>query len=174
MAGMRNYPLLIGAGVALVISSLVGAAALTGVLPMQKEPVAMAVGGPALESTALAAAAKKASCRTCGVVAAVRKVEVRSETSGVGAVAGGVGGAVVGNVLAEDAGRDRRNIATVVGAAAGALAGNEIEKQVKKQTVYRVTVRMDDGSERTVTLASAPAYPVGARVRVNGNGLERG
>lgn len=174
MAGMRNYPLLIGAGVALVISGLVGAAAVTGVLPMRKDAVALAVSGPALENTAAAAAAKKASCRTCGVVAAVRKVEVRSETSGVGAVAGGVGGAVVGNVLAEDAGRDRRNIATVVGAAAGALAGNEIEKQVKKQTVYRVTVRMDDGTERTVTQASAPAHAVGARVRVNGNALERG
>jgi len=35
-------------------------------------------------------------------------------------------------------------------------------------------VRMDDGSERTVTQASAPAHAVGARVRVNGNTLERG
>lgn len=173
MAGIRNYPLLIGAGVALLISGLVGAAALTGALPLQvkHEPGA---AQPTLENTAAAAAAKKANCRTCGVVAAVRKVEVKGETSGVGAVAGGVGGAVVGNVLAEDASRDRRNIATVVGAAAGALAGNEIEKHAKKQIVYRVTVRMDDGSERTVTQAKAPAHAVGARVRVNGNHLERG
>lgn len=141
MAGMRNYPLLIGAGVALLISGLVGAAALTGALPLQVKHEAGAAQ-PILENTAAAAAAKKANCRTCGVVAAVRKVEVKRETSG--------------------------------GAAAGALAGNEIEKHAKKQTVYKVTVRMDDGSERTVTQAKAPAHAVGARVRVNGNHLERG
>jgi outer membrane lipoprotein SlyB len=171
MVGMRNYPLLIGAGTALVISGLVGAAAVTGVLPLpQKADPAQ----PVLEKTATAAAAKKANCRTCGVVAAVRKVEVKGETSGVGAVAGGVGGAVVGNTVADEMGRNSRAIVTIASAAAGALAGNEIEKQVKKQTVYRVTVRMDDGSERTVSQENAPSYTVGARVRVNGNALERG
>jgi outer membrane lipoprotein SlyB len=129
VAGMRNYPLLIGAGVALLISGLVGAAAITGALPMQKSAVEMAIAGPALENTATAAAAKKANCRTCGVVAAVRKVEVN---------------------------------------------GNDIDQAAKKQSVYRLTVRMDDGSERTVTQPSAPSHGVGARVRVNGNVLERG
>jgi outer membrane lipoprotein SlyB len=43
-----------------------------------------------------------------------------------------------------------------------------------KQTGHSVTVRMDDGSERTLTQAAAPSFPVGARVRVNGNALERG
>jgi hypothetical protein len=33
---------------------------------------------------------------------------------------------------------------------------------------------MDDGSERTLSLAAAPAFAVGARVRVNGHALERG
>jgi outer membrane lipoprotein SlyB len=121
---MRNYPLLIGAGVALLISGLVGAAAITGVLPVQKQ----AAPAPLLENTARAAAAKKANCRTCGVVAAVRKVEVKGE----------------------------------------------VAQKATKRTVYRVTVRMDDGGERTVTQASAPAHGVGARVRVNGNALERG
>jgi hypothetical protein len=74
---------------------------------------------PVLENTAAAAAARRAGCRTCGVVAAVRKIKVQGD-------------------------------------------------------VYRVTVRMDDGSERTLTSASAPAYGVGARVKVNGNALERG
>ena len=41
-------------------------------------------------------------------------------------------------------------------------------------SVYRVTVRMDDGSERTLSLAAAPAFAVGARVRVKGHVLERG
>jgi hypothetical protein len=33
---------------------------------------------------------------------------------------------------------------------------------------------MDDGSERTLSQAAAPTFSVGARVRVNGNALERG
>lgn len=178
MAAVRNYPLLIGAGTAILISGLVGAAAVTGVLPSGKEeapkPQAAAAAPVPLEKTATAAAARKANCRTCGVIAAVRPVEIKGETSGVGAVAGGVTGAVAGNVLADDTGKTRRSLATVVGAAAGALAGNEIEKHVKKKTVYRVTVRMDDGTERVVTRETAPPYAVGARVRVNGNTLERG
>ncbi len=122
MAGVRNYPLLIGAGVALLISGLVGAAAITGILPAQGR----ALPPPALENTAAAAAARKASCRTCGVIAAVRKVEA------------------------------------------------EVEKETRNRTLYRVTVRMDGGGERTVTQQRAPAYAVGERVRLNGNALERG
>ncbi len=106
MVGPRNYPLLIGAGVALVISGLVGAAAVTGVLP-------------ATESI-------KANCATCGVIAAVRRVQV------------------------------------------------EDERASARVRMYRITVRMDDGSERTVTQVTAPARGVGARVRLDGNTLGRG
>jgi outer membrane lipoprotein SlyB len=143
MSWTRNYPIVIAAGVAILLFSLVGVAAITGVLP-QDVAKHNPHTSPLLETTASAAAAKKANCRTCGVVASIRPVEVKGDASGAGAVAG------------------------------GALAGNEIEKQVKKQTVYRVTVRMDDGSERTLTHSKAPLFAVGARVRVNGNGLERG
>jgi outer membrane lipoprotein SlyB len=45
---------------------------------------------------------------------------------------------------------------------------------VKKHTVYRVTLRMDDGSLRTLSQREAPAYAVGDRVRVsNGRITER-
>jgi len=48
------------------------------------------------------------------------------------------------------------------------------EKNVKNSTRYRVTVRMDDGSMRSVSLPTAPGYAVGDRVRVlNGSQLER-
>lgn len=126
----RNYPLLIGAGVALLISGLVGAAALSGALPAHSTWTPGAQ--PLLEKTATAAAAKKAGCRTCGVLAAVRKVEVRREPSGA------------------------------------------VEAAARKRAVYKVTVRMDDGSERTVTQQAAPALAVGTRVKVNGDTLERG
>ena len=48
------------------------------------------------------------------------------------------------------------------------------EKHVKNSTLYRVMVRMDDGSERSISLPSGPGYAVGDRVRVlNGSQLER-
>jgi hypothetical protein len=115
----RNYPAVIGAGMAVLLFSLVGAGAITGVIPASNTD-----GGLALERTAAAAAASKAACKTCGVVAAVKAVKVKSDSSGV-------------------------------------------------SSVYRVTVRMDDGSERTLSQA-APNFAVGARVRVNGHVLQRG
>jgi len=121
VVGPRNYPLVIGAGVAVLLFSLIGAAAITGVLPTTKHEA------DPLENTAAAAAARKAACKTCGVVASVRTVETAEAASGSA-----------------------------------------------KHKVYRVTVRMDDGSERILSVASVPGFGVGARVRVNGHLLERG
>jgi hypothetical protein len=120
MVLIRNYPVVLGAGMAVLMFSLVGAAAITGVLPASKDDSVAT-----LENTAAAAAASKAACKTCGVVAVVKAVQVKSDSS-------------------------------------------------RANSVYRVTVRMDDGSERTLSLAAAPAFAVGARVRVNGHALERG
>ena len=124
MSWTRNYPIVIASGVAVLLFSLVGVAAISGVLPKDvigHNPHAT----PFLESTASAAAAKRANCRHCGVVKALRVVEVQGETG-------------------------------------------------KRNQVYRVTVRMDDGTERILSFADAPAHGVGSRVKVNGNALERG
>jgi hypothetical protein len=120
MVLIRNYPVVLGSGVAVLMFSLVGAAAITGVIPASDDESAAT-----LEKTAAAAAASKAACKTCGVVAAVKAVQVKSDAS-------------------------------------------------RPNSVYRVTVRMDDGSERTLSMAAAPAFHVGARVRVNGHVLKRG
>jgi hypothetical protein len=122
MVGPRNYPLALAAGVAVMLFSLVGAAAITGVLPISS--VKWGDQPAQLQNTAAAAAASKAGCRNCGVVAAVKSVEVRGDTPRAGAV-------------------------------------------------YRVTVRMDDGSERILSQSTSP-FHVGARVRVNGHIIERG
>jgi outer membrane lipoprotein SlyB len=124
--GYRNYPLVIASGVAVLLFSLVGAAAVTGLLP----GVAPATDthGAGTQKTAKAAAARKSSaCRNCGVVTWVRTVEV-----------------------------DGSN------------------KRAEKRTEHSITVRMDDGSERTLSQVAPPAFSVGARVRVNGNAVERG
>jgi outer membrane lipoprotein SlyB len=120
MGWTRNYPLLMGAGVAaLLLLSVVAATAMSGALP----------AGSSNQSgnTAKAVAARKSACRNCGVVVWVRTVEI-----------------------------------------------DATKNKGPKQTGHSVTVRMDDGSERTLSQAAAPSFAVGARVRVNGNALERG
>ena len=107
-----------------------------------------------------------AVCRECGVVESINAVEVQGQTNGVGAVAGGVGGALVGNRIA---GGNNRTLGGVVGAVGGGLLGNAIEKHQRKVTVYDVSVRMQDGSLRTVRESTSPA--VGEKVRVEADGL---
>ncbi len=122
MVWTRNYPVVMGAGVAILLFSLVGAAAITGVLPQdiaKQNPLRTSL----VDSTATAAAAKKGNCRDCGFVASIRPLEV-------------TGGAV--------------------------------------RKVYRVTVRMDDGTERAVSQEKAPVFTVGTRVRVRAGAIERG
>ena len=98
----------------------------------------------------------------------VTPVERDGAASGVGVVAGGVLGAVVGNQVG---GGDGKTLATILGAVGGGMAGNAVEKKMKKVTHYEVTVRMEDGSSRTVQ-QSTPAS-VGAQVTVDGNTLTR-
>jgi hypothetical protein len=119
----RNYPIAIASGISVLLFGLVGAAAISGVMPSEisrQNPHAT----PLVDTTAFAAAARKANCRNCGVVSSVRPIEV----------------------IAAEA----------------------------KTKGYRVTVRMDDGSERSVSLAAQPGFGIGARVRINGSALERG
>jgi hypothetical protein len=46
----------------------------------------------------------------------------------------------------------------------GVVSGSTPER--RKRVVYRVTLRMDDGSFRTISMSSPPAFTVGDKVRV--------
>ena len=141
----RTHPVVIAAAVAALLLSLLGAAAISGVLPVavsKSKPgdVASIVQRNASPQPRLAQAPR---CTSCGVVEAIRIVEVQSETS-------------------------------APGVAAGAVAGQQIEKQIRKSTAWRITVRLDDGSVRTLSQPAAPPFAVGDRVRiVSGSGVER-
>ena len=97
----------------------------------------------------------------------MRKLESTKPTSGVGAVAGGVVGGVVGHQVGSGRGR---TLATVAGAGAGAFAGNKVEKKNNTNQAYEVSVRMQDGSMRTVKSTTAP--PVGQAVTLKGDVLQ--
>jgi outer membrane lipoprotein SlyB len=198
----KTHPILIAAGVAVLIFCALGAAALTGILPTatsklgdpaaqqaqptpqaqapqpapQGQPSAKRASQPLAQAKPQAAPAPKAAaapCTSCGVIEAINTVEVKGKTSGVGAVAGGVAGGVLGNAIG--GGRGTGNaVLTVGGAVGGAFAGDAIEGHVKKQTAWRVTVRLEDGSVRTLQQAAQPPFAVGDRVRiVDGNTIER-
>ena len=163
MEQRKTHPIFIAAGAAVLLFSLLGAAALTGVLPSAN--TAPASGG----SKPVAASAAK--CANCGTIESIRAVEVKGESSGVGAVAGAVTGGLLGNQVGSGS---TRTVLTVGGAAGGAFAGDAVEKHLKKHTVWRTTVRLDDGTRRTLSQKAQPPFAVGDRVRVTeGSGLER-
>ncbi len=109
----------------------------------------------------------KPICANCGTVETVTAVQKKGAGSGVGTVAGGALGAVIGNQVGKGGGR---TVATILGAIGGGVAGNMIEKNVRKETVYRVQVRMEDGSTRTLEQSTMPA--VGSKVTVDSGVLQ--
>jgi len=131
----------------------------------------LAVAGAAavLMSLAPALPAQTKSCSTCGVVESIRYVEEGGKASGLGLVAGGVVGGVIGHQIGSGRGN---TVATVAGAAGGAYAGNQIEKNKNKKAYYEVTVRLDSGVTKSVSMSSAPTVKEGERVKVvDGNRL---
>jgi outer membrane lipoprotein SlyB len=101
----------------------------------------------------------------------VREVAVEAKGSGGGAVAGGLVGGLIGNQWGRGATRD---IATVLGAVGGAYAGNHIEKSIKESKRYDVSVRFDDGSTRTFSGDTPPAWHSGDRVKLQNGTLING
>jgi outer membrane lipoprotein SlyB len=114
-------------------------------------------------SRSVAGSAPAPACTNCGTVSSVRTVRQQGEAGLLGPAAGGLIGGVIGNQIGSGRGN---TIATVVGAAGGAAAGTEIERRRKSTTHYVVGVRMNDGSARSFTYASAPVFQSGDRVRI--------
>jgi outer membrane lipoprotein SlyB len=160
---MRIHPLIAGPAASVMIASLIGVVAVKGWLP----------GGASSKQSDVRPAdlgrkpVSPSSCALCGTVESIRTVEItveiRDEAGGAGAAAGGAAGAGAGG---QTDGESHGTAVTLLGGAGGAIAGNEIEKNMKKRYAYRVTVRMDDGSYRTVSLSSPPTLVVGDKVRM--------
>jgi outer membrane lipoprotein SlyB len=106
-----------------------------------------------------------------GEVIAIEPIVSRDAPTGVGAAVGGVAGGLLGNQIGSGGGR---KTATVLGAVGGALAGNEIEKhRAQKVTGYRISVRLDNGEQRTFSESSDAGLRPGDRVRLVDGSLQR-
>lgn len=119
---------------------------------------------PVSSPTAATTSSGAATVSGYGTVQAVDIVNKQNAGIGLGAVAGAVVGGVLGNQVGEGRGN---TVATVAGAAGGAYAGHQIEKRTRKDDeVYRVTIRMDDGSLQAYTQEMLPDLRIGDRVRI--------
>lgn len=152
-----SSPIVKIAAVAVIIFSAVGVGMMTGIIP-----------GAGSKNAAQEAAKE---CLNCGVIESIKLVELKGEGTGVGAVTGGVVGAVVGSQIGQGQGK---TVAEVAGAAGGAYAGHEIEKSLKKSTYFRVTVRMNNGSVRTITQKTDPGFKTGDSVKIENGTLVKG
>jgi outer membrane lipoprotein SlyB len=130
-------------------------------------PPIAAVGAPS-DGPPDAKAQRHVASASVGRIVAIDPIQTRPMGSGAGAVAGGVVGGVLGNQVFGG------TAATVIGAAGGAVAGNNLERNHRSGvTGYRVTVRLDNGHERTFTPAQVGGLKVGDRVRIRGERLQR-
>lgn len=139
------------------VAGLVVLGTVTGVLP-SRSPVRIDEP-PRIEPQA----ARAASCPLCGTIESVRTVEVYEEpTASNGSIdarsgdtaGGGPGGAIAGGAT------------SVIDTLTGVVRGSDADKNVRKRVVYRVTLRMDDGSFRAISLPGPPAFAVGDKVKV--------
>jgi outer membrane lipoprotein SlyB len=181
------HPLVWIAGIAVILLSAAGIAAIMGWIPTSMghpgDNTEITKPGKLSTNTTKPATAKTpthpvvvasnvpspAKCADCGVIESTREVATKGEGTGIGAV----GGAVVGGLIGNQVGSGRGNTAaTAIGAVGGALAGNEIEKRVKSSKGYEVTVRLDDGSSRVISEANPPAWRTGDHVKIVGGVIQ--
>ena len=178
------HPLMMITGVAVILFSLAGVAAIMGWIPTSLGQPGDAAPLEKLSTNSAKPAAPKAQaapvkpvhntvakaeCAECGVIESVRQVEHRGEGTGLGAVGGAVVGGLLGNQVGGGRGKD---VMTVVGAVGGAVAGNQVEKHVKTTTGYEITIRFDNGSSRVISAASAPSWRPGDKVKVINDSIQ--
>lgn len=154
-------------------SGLVLSALAFGLIACSRQPAAetTAAAVPAVHVTVAEAPAPKPApvvCQSCGVVSSISAVRQEGTGTGVGAVIGGIVGGLAGNQVG---GGDGKKIATVAGVIGGAVVGNKIEGNRNDTSYYQITVDMDAGGQRSVTVANAGGIGIGSKVSVSGNDI---
>jgi outer membrane lipoprotein SlyB len=114
---------------------------------------------------------------TYGVVQSIELVQQPAAAGSGNVGAATIAGAVVGGILGHQIGGGSGNTAaTVLGAAGGAYAGNTLEKNnqaAQTVSVYKFTVRLQDGSYLTSTQTANADLRVGDRVQIDNGVLHR-
>jgi hypothetical protein len=150
----RINPLSAGTVLSVLVVCLIGAGAISGLLPgafsqngtswengrdsgaRDGSTAGRRTADPALTREKFSPNGMKSSCANCGTVESIRTVQVRSDDTPSPASSAARGG------------------------------GNDIDRNMKQKFVYRLTIRMEDGSYRAVSQSNPPAFAVGDKVRV--------
>ena len=104
----------------------------------------------------------------------MQSIAEKEEGTTTGNVVGALGGALVGGWLGSNiGGGSGKTIATAVGAVGGAVGGKHVGNKMSKAASWDVTVRFDDGIDRSIRVTERPNYRPGDRVRVSNNAIER-
>ena len=190
---LRTHPIVIISAIAVTIFSLVGTAAVMGWLPTahteegtaekaklvskqieekqaERTKHAKSHSVKIASSESAPRSSASAPCYNCGVVHSVNLIEKAGEGTGLGAVAGGVAGGLLGNQIGKGKGN---TVATVAGVAGGAYAGHEVEKSMKKTKSYKITVRMNDGTNKAFYQNTDPGLAIGEKVMIENGGIVR-
>lgn len=192
----RIHPLIAAAAIGVLLVSLTGVAAMTGLLPSSfgTNKATTSLSTPSSEddsktspngtdaatlgsippskagSPARAHAATETQshqvANVCHSCGRVESIQAVQQAAKPSGV-GVVAGAVIGGVLGNQIGAGNgRALSTAAGAVGGGFAGNEIEKRTHTTTSYQVHVRMEDGHMRTFTQHNQNGWRVGDRVKV--------
>ena len=112
---------------------------------------------------------------THGTVEHIEALQTHLEPTGGGAVIGALAGGLIGSRFGGGLGRA---VATGAGVVGGAVVGNAIEHNEAEAAgttaVYRVTVRMDDGTQRSIDFHDLAGLRIGERVHFANGVLVRG
>ncbi len=192
------HPILLIAGIAVILFCGVGAAAIMGWLPssmgrnaadngqlsnadktLSDSMPASSTSQPTVKHDVLPA--HKTPVRVAKAVSDVPRKAVCSqcgviesirtiETRGDSNGVGAAGGAVVGGLLGNQVGGGHgKDAMTVAGVIGGALVGNQIERKSRTTRSYEVVVHLDQGGTRSIHQADASGWHTGDHVKfVNG------
>lgn len=142
-----------------MILGVFGVAAINGVIPGGMSGTVSDAPHKTVGHEPIRTPPEPSKCPLCGTIESIRTLELRvapddAEPAGVS------GAADTGPIGREN------DSTTILETVAKAVTGSGGRKNVYKRLAYRITVRMDDGSYRTVSQPSPPALAVGDKVRV--------
>jgi hypothetical protein len=167
---MSLRPLRFAAAATIAFAWVAVALAQTGV-----PPPLPAAGGPAAPTAAVPPSIEAIECGACGKVESIRQTTARQQWTplGSGVGVGGVPdlGAAPAGITSYKIGPGLSNQGMVVLGSAGGAAYKKTPNSYE-QVRWEVTVKLDSGAIRIVTLSYEPFVHEGDRVRVAGNNVE--
>ena len=98
-----------------------------------------------------------------GIIESIELIP-RHQSVGLGSLAGAAIGGLLGYQMGGGTGK---TVTMIAGAAGGAYVGHEVDKQRRTNDhVYKVTLRMDDGTIQSFAQESEPILKQGDKVRI--------